>query len=232
MYATSAVAGFALPIEAALLGFSGTLLVYGVDRLRDLERDLETTPARTAFVQRHRRPLIALCGLAGVVSAVAALRLPPAVWAVCALAGLPGLMHRRLKHIPILKTAYVTFAWVVVCIGLPIASTGAAPGDAVAAAVVIGLSIAGNLIASNLRDRESGAALVSSRASLLTATATCAAGAVAALATGTIPLLPIPLLELAAIAGLAARPSDPERYGLVVIDGALWLGATIAVILG
>lgn len=230
MYATSAALGISLPIEAAALGFSGTLLVYGVDRLRDLERDRQTTPARTAFVGQHRPSLVVLCGLAGAVSAFAALRLPPPVWAVCALAGVLGLLHRRLKHIPILKTAYVTFAWLVVCIGLPVASTGAAPRDAAAATVVIGLAIAGNLIASNLRDRESGAALVSSRASVLTATAACAAAVLAALAMGSTRLLPIPLLELFAVAGLAARPGDPERYGLVVVDGALLLGATIAVI--
>jgi 4-hydroxybenzoate polyprenyltransferase len=225
MYAASTALEIALPVEAAALGFSGTLLVYGVDRLRDVERDRETTPARTAFVERHRRALIALCALAAIGSATAALKLPPTVWLVCGIAGLPGLMHRRLKHVPIAKTAYVTFAWLVVCVGVPVEAGGASPSAAMPTAAVLGLALAGNLMASNLRDRESGAALVSSQTALLTALATCAGGVLAALALDLALLAPIPLLQLAAVAGLAAQPHDLERYGLVVVDGALLVGA-------
>ena len=96
----------------------------------------------------------------------------------------------------------------------------------------MGLAIAGNLMASNLRDRESDAALVSSRTAWGTAMATCAASVVAAFALKTALLAPIAVLELFAVAGLAARPADLERYGLVVVDGALLVGAAISSILG
>jgi len=236
MLATATATGFALPPAAAVLGFAGTLLVYGVDRLRDSQRDHSTTPARAAFVERHRKPLLVLAAVAGATAAIAALALPPAgrtfCWMVCAAALVPGQLHRRLKHIVFAKTAYVTLAWVAVCVGLPVSAAGVALPSAAPSAVVIGLAIAANLVASNLRDRESGARQMP-RTALLSALALCAAGAATALWIGgpTRWLAPIALFELLAIAGLATRPAARERYGLVAIDGALWLGAVPAALL-
>jgi len=229
MYAAAAMLGVALPAEAAALGFAGTLVVYGVDRVRDLERDRSTTPARTAFVERHRRLLVGLSILSAAVAVLSAVNLPPGVWAMCAAAGALGFFHRRLKHVALWKTGYVTLAWVAVCVGIPVAAAAVttAPTDALRAAGVIGLAIAGNLVASNLRDRESGAALVSARRAVLTSTACCTGGVLVALVSAPM-LAPIPLLELAAVAGIAGRPSDSERYGLVVVDGALTVGALIS----
>src|SRR6185503_503314 len=48
--------------------FAGTILVYQLDRLRDLARDRETSPLRTAFVERHRRALQTSVALAGVAA--------------------------------------------------------------------------------------------------------------------------------------------------------------------
>jgi 4-hydroxybenzoate polyprenyltransferase len=223
MLSVSAALGVALPASAAALGFAGTLVVYGVDRLRDLERDRTTSPARTAFVERHRRALLGLCVIAAIAAGVAGLRLPPVVWAVCAAAGVPGLLHRRLKQLPAGKTAYVSFAWLVVCVGIPVAVSRATATAALLPASVIGLTLVGNVIASNWRDDEG--MLTSSRAAITAAAASCAGGTAIALAAGSRVLAPIPLLELAAIAGLAAGPADRERYGLIVVDGALWAGA-------
>lgn len=233
MLATAAASGFALPPAAAWLGFAGTLFVYGVDRLRDSQRDRSTTPARSAFVERHARPLVALAAISAVAAGVAALGLPTTSWAVCAVALVPGLLHRRLKHIAFAKTLYVTFAWLAVCIGVPVSAAGAVPSSAAPAAAVLGLAIAANLVASNLRDGESGASRMPATA-LLVALALCAAGTLLALGLGGAArwLAPIPALELAAIAGLATGPGDRERYGMVVIDGALWLGAVPAALRG
>ena len=59
--ASSLAMGTDLAVSAAGVAFAGTLLVYNVDRLRDLERDRLTTPERAAFVDRH---FAALSGLA------------------------------------------------------------------------------------------------------------------------------------------------------------------------
>ena len=151
---------------------------------------------------------------------------------MCAAAGALGLLHRRLKGIAFLKTTYVTASWVLVCVGIPVASEGALDARAEVPVVVIGLAVAANLIASNLRDDESATTLVPFGAALGLACGLCAAGAIAAIAADATTLAPIPLLEGIAVAGLAGHPADTERYGLVVVDGALWAGALVSVAMG
>lgn len=212
---------------AALTGLAGagTLVVYNVDRLRDLERDATTTPLRTRFIHRRRREVVAVTGLAAAACLPLAWLQPWRTWALCAVVLGLGLLHRRLKRNPVWKVAYVTFAWLAIAVGLPAAraiSGGVEPAALAWTCGVVGLAIAANLIASDLRDAAKpggGAALVGARA-------LCLGGvALAALAGGRVwPLLAIPLCE--GLSLLRFRPD--ERYGLVVVDGALLLGAIAA----
>ena len=55
-------------VMVAALAAAGTLVVYNVDRLRDLEKDRLTAPARSAFVERWRGPLLALTAAAAVAA--------------------------------------------------------------------------------------------------------------------------------------------------------------------
>jgi len=112
-----------LPIAPAAVGlaFCGTLVVYNVDRLRDLDRDRATAPARSAFVTRHGAGLALLTVAAGLLSAGFAVAAGPRALLVLApIFGL-GLLHRRLKHVTFAKSAYITAAWVGVAVGLPFA---------------------------------------------------------------------------------------------------------------
>ena len=59
------------PSAAALgLAAAGTLVVYNIDRLRDVDRDRLTCPARTRFVERWRSALTALTLLAACSAAL------------------------------------------------------------------------------------------------------------------------------------------------------------------
>ena len=53
------------------LAAAGTLMVYGLDRLRDVSRDREKSPLRTAWVERHRRALTAATALGACVALAA-----------------------------------------------------------------------------------------------------------------------------------------------------------------
>lgn len=217
------------------LAFGGTLVVYGVDRLRDVERDRQTAPARTAFVVRHRRSLSGLCAVGGAIAGAAAAGLGPRVWLLCGVVLGLGLAHRRLKHVPILKGLYVTGAWIAVVVGVPAASAlslhGAASADAAAraragwTAVILGTAILSNVIASSLRDAEAGAGR-SPRLALAIARALPVVGIGLAWAgpPGVGPLVWIP----AALALALVRRPDDERYGLLVIDGSLGVGALLS----
>lgn len=226
--------GLVLSAEAALpqlggvaaLAAAGSLVVYDVDRLRDLRRDRTRAPVRTRFVETHRRAMLALTLTAALACIPLALAQPPGVWLLCSLVLALGLWHRRLKGRPLWKIVYVTGAWVAVVVGLPLAATDTASARTTAATTVtLAASIGANLIASNLRER--GPTPLHRRA-LIGARALALAGALVCLIDrATWLLLPIPVAQ--ALALVPYRQS--ERYALLVIDGALLLGPLVTIAL-
>jgi len=217
-----------------LVAFGGTLAVYNLDRLRDLARDRASAPARSAFVERHRGVLSALAAAGAALGALGAALAGPRALAPLALALPLALAHRRLKRFWMAKALYVSFAWVLVVVGVPAAAAPAAPEvgrTALFAAAILGAAIFANAVASNVRDAEAAAAVFGPGRALLAARWVAAASVAAALAAPP-PAQPLGLagvLTLAALVGF--RPG--ERYGLAVVDGALlvgglgawWLGA-------
>ncbi len=222
-----------VPRDAALVA-CGAFLVYNVDRLRDLARDHPGSPGRSAFVLRHRPWLVGATGLAGLVLGALLVTAPAASAALCLVVGAIGLLHRRLKQDVGVKVAYVAGAWTTACVGLPWlgrAGAASAPAGALAWAIVfVGAALAANLIASNLRDAKRDAAPWSLRTGIGLARATAIAAAALGLLApdGVAPLAWIPAAEAASLAFF--RPS--ERYGHLAVDGALLLGALIAVVQG
>lgn len=207
------------------LAFCGTLVVYNLDRLRDLERDRATAPARSAFVERHRGALVALVIVAAGAAGLLALWLGPRALALLAPVLLAGLFHRRLKRFAGWKPFYLSVAWLLVVVGLPAVSMQA-PRHLGWVLVVVGTTVVANVIASNLRDGEAvterfGAA-VPLRLARGCALAGCGAAALAPVPVR--PLVCVPLATLAALVGYRRE----ERYGLVVVDGALIAGALLA----
>ena len=168
--------GVAPPVSALGLAFAGTLVVYNVDRLRDIDRDRATAPERSAFVAAHERALKGLTAAAALASLAFAIGAGVGALLVLTPVLVVGLAHRRLKRFAWVKSLYLTAAWLAVVVGLP-AALGSGPRDTGWVALAIGGAIFANAIASNLRDGEAAAVRVGPRASLL-------AGALAALALG------------------------------------------------
>jgi hypothetical protein len=219
----AAARALAAPPDPAVLGlaFCGTLVVYDVDRLRDLERDRETSPLRSAFVARHRGALVALTAAAASGSAVFAMAVGWLVLPLLAPVLALGLLHRRLKHFGLAKPLYITAAWLLVVVGLPALR---APDPALAAGVAcaLGPAILANAIASNARDDEAVSARLGQRVPLHLARG-CALLGVAVALSGSQALrvlAPAPLLTFAALVPFRAD----ERYGHWVVDGALLAG--------
>ena len=216
-----------MPWLTLTLAGAGTFLIYNVDRLRDLARDRATSPARTAFVERNRRLLIGLCAGAAVTSAFCALSQPPLVWLLLSLAFLLGIFHRRLKGHPAFGILYVTLAWIIVVVGLPVAHGPHGShlhGETLLTAVTLGFVIAANLVGSELREAEPE----SSTSTRLRTARLLALGGLLVSWLAPLPLLPVALANLAAL--LFFRPS--ERYGLGVLDGAILAGALIGLMMG
>ncbi len=226
-----AAASIAMGIEthplAVGLAISGTLVVYNVDRLRDVDRDRRTSPVRTQFISRHRSGLIGLTAIAAFLSATLAIWAGTRVVVVLAPVLLIGLFHRRLKRFAAAKAAYVTTAWLLVVVGLPwvLDPDAVRVGWVVA---ILGASVGANAIASNLRDFEAGVERFGEVIALRAARSIACLGVlVSALAPDpSSSIIAVPLLTLIALAWF----QNTERFGLFVVDGALLVGglATIA----
>lgn len=224
--ATASAATFGAPRSPALplFAFAGTYCVYAVDRLRDVAHDRRTLPRRTAFVARHRGVLAAGCALAALTAAGGALALGSGAFAAAAMAGGFGFLHRRLKHVPLLKGLYVTVSWIAVTIALPAGLARPRPAAAIVAwaVAIVGPALLANALATSARDQEAAARVLGVRNAVRVARVIGAVGALAA------PFAPPPVPALGAVAvttvvALAAfRPG--ERYELM-LDGALTLGA-------
>jgi hypothetical protein len=223
--ACSRAMGIPPPATAVGLAFTGTLVVYNVDRLRDLRADRATAPDRSAFVAAHGGTLAFTTVAAGAGALVFAAAAGPRVWAVLVPILVLGLLHRRIKHLTFVKSAYLTGAWVGVVVGVPAFVDPAATRVAWTLAIA-GPAIFANAVASSVRDFEVAAARFGPRPVLNVARALALAGvAVAAAAPGPArPLAAVPLATLLALLPFRAG----ERYGLVVVDGALLAGALIA----
>ena len=204
---------------------AGTFIIYNLDRLRDLERDRETSPSRTAFVLRFRKSLYAAVILAGSSFAAALWGTPPRMILLCGLIGLVGLFHRRIKQRPALKALYVSTSWAGACVGLPWLASDFHPLGSWVAPVFLA-SLAANLIASNLRDNE---VMASMRSEGGHNKVLWAARGFLLLAMGCALLGPNPIAALVWIPlteGLALIRFRPtERYGHLAVDGGLLIGA-------
>jgi hypothetical protein len=220
--------------DAALVA-CGAFLVYNVDRLRDLPHDRLSSPGRSAFVLRNRQWLVGATGIAGLALIALFVMEPPASVVLCLSVGSVGLLHRRLKRNARLKVAYVAAAWTASCVGLPwIALTGAegGAGPSGGAALVcsflsVGSGVTANLVASNLREGKRSAAGWTREAGLVTALGLSIVGVSAATMApeGVAPLAWIPAAEAASIFFFR----ETERFGHLAVDGALLLGALVAV---
>ena len=208
----------------AVIAATGSFVVYGIDRLRDLPRDRDPSPRRTEFIERNVIGFRVALGLALISLVPAAAGASREALALCAALGGLGLLHRRLKRVPAIKSVYVSTAWTGICVGLPwLDTTGDPSTPGLWAVAILFPAFWSNLVASNLRDDE--AALDPTPALRLARAAAAAAVTLALFAPPPLRVLGwIPAAELLAL--LRFRPT--EHYGHLAIDGALAAGALAA----
>ena len=148
--AASRAMGTAIRPEAVGLALSGTLVIYNVDRLRDLHRDRHTSPDRSVFVAEYQGGLIGLTGAAAAASLYFGARAGwPAAVMLLPVLGV-GLFHQRLKGFENAKIAYIAASWICVGFGLPAVLSPDAQGARWVASILAATLLA-NVIAFNVR---------------------------------------------------------------------------------
>lgn len=231
------------PIHSAALVASSAFFIYTLDRLRDGARDADASPRRSAFIARHRRPLAAATGLAAVAVAALFLGSDPRVALLALPIGAVGLLHRRLKRSFAGKILYVSGAWATACVGIPwLASVGAGAQagvsgvsdarTAICAGVIVAAGLLANVIASNLRSGKLERVGFESARQVQT-NALAVAGLVALAGVGAASIAPASVATLAFIPASMALAIGffraSERYAHLVLDGALAIGAGLAI---
>lgn len=210
------------PWRNALLVAIGAFIIYTLDRLRDTQRDRSTSPTRTAFIERHRAGLTLALVAASVGFGGLLFSAPSHISMLCLFIGLIGLFHRRLKSGATRKSVYVSSAWILACVGIPWLTAGRPPQGLWAAAILFPVLLV-NLIASNMRDDEHEW-LRQHPDTLLTMTLLMAVFTVGLALFAPQPITPLVWIPIAEGAALLGFRKD-ERYGLLVIDGALLAGS-------
>jgi hypothetical protein len=230
-FALTSVASLVLvspqPLHWSLLSGLGTFIIYNLDRLRDTTRDRDTSPGRTAFIEAHRDQLTYAVALAAVAFGGLLMRAPRGIGALCIGIGLVGLLHRRIKRAAAIKAVYVSLAWVAACVGIPWLAAGRPLAGFWLGAIMLPI-LSANLIASNLRDNEIQVLPTRPDLALRFARALTLLALVIAL---------IAPARFAAVGWIAAAQGlalvgfrEGERYGLLVVDGALLAGSLIALL--
>ena len=226
--AASRAMGTAIHPEAVGLAFAGTLVIYNIDRLRDLHRDQHASQDRSAFVAEHKVRLIGLSGAAAAMALYFGVRAGwPAAVMLLPVLGM-GLLHRRLKHFENAKILYIAASWTCVGFGLPAVLAPDAQNLGWVASIVAATMLA-NVIVFNVREEGAQVERVRRRRALQVARVCAGIGVVlGALAPSPSGALgAIPLATLLALASY--RPT--ERFSPLFVDGALLVGSLIALAL-
>ncbi len=230
--AAAAARALDTPPDSAVLGFAfcGTIVVYCFDRLRDVDHDRASSPLRSAYIDEHWRPVVSFAEFAVAASFPTAFAAGPRVVAIAAAVAAFGLAHRQLKQFAWAKPLYLTGSWTAVTVGMPaVAADGVDFARVGWVAGIVALAVQANVVLSNLRDREGLAGRLPQRVALVSAGG-FALGSLALAWLGpheARPLAAVPLAMLLAVVGY--QPG--ERYGALVVDGALVAGGLGALLI-
>lgn len=107
--------------EILLLVFSGTFAVYTTDHIRGIEKDIDAYPDRAFFVNTNRSILTFFVTIfSGMSVLIVWLYLSAYQIAFLIPALLLGLLHRKIKGNLLLRCLYITVAWCLVVVMLPL----------------------------------------------------------------------------------------------------------------
>ncbi len=135
-----------------VLIFCGTLVIYNIDHLRDVNFDQATNPQRVNFIIHNKSLIYLLTGLSILVSILTIYYLGFNILPILVIPFIFGLLHRRIKSNPLISATYITLSWLIVTVWLPAYVAGKL-NDVVLLAIVIGIFLFCNAYTSSLRKK-------------------------------------------------------------------------------
>ena len=142
-----------------VLIFCGTLVIYNLDHLKDIDSDKTTNPKRVNFILSNKLLIYFIIGVSVVLSLLAVYFLGTHLVPLIILPFLFGLMHRIIKNSPVFSAVYITLSWLMITVYLPAYITGK-PKEIIFLSIIIGVLLFLNAYTSSLRQKYYAAAYV------------------------------------------------------------------------
>ena len=135
-----------------VLIFCGTLVIYNLDHLKDIESDKTTNPKRVKFISGNKFLIYSIIGISFALSVSAVYFLGTHLVPLIILPFLFGLFHRIIKNSPAFSAVYITLSWLMITVYLPAYLTGK-PGKIIFLSIIIGILLFFNAYTSSLRQK-------------------------------------------------------------------------------
>jgi hypothetical protein len=99
--------------------FFGTLTIYNIDHLRDLNYDESTNPQRVKFIKYNKFLIYFIITLSFMICIVSVFKIDFKIIPILVIPFVLGLLHKRLKSNSIFSAIYITLSWLIVTVFLP-----------------------------------------------------------------------------------------------------------------
>ena len=99
--------------------FFGTLTIYNIDHLRDLNYDESTNPQRVKFIKYNKFLIYFIITLSFIICIVSVFKIDFKIIPILVIPFVLGLLHKRLKSNSIFSAIYITSSWLIVTVFLP-----------------------------------------------------------------------------------------------------------------
>ncbi len=99
--------------------FFGTLTIYNIDHLMDLNNDESTNPQRVNFIKNNKILIYIIITLSFIICSASVFVIDIKIILILVIPFVLGLLHRKLKSNSFFSAIYITFSWLIVTMLLP-----------------------------------------------------------------------------------------------------------------
>ncbi len=204
-----------------VLIFCGTLVIYNLDHLKDINSDKATNPKRVNFIINNKRLIYLITGISMILSVSAVYYFGIKLIPIIALPFLLGIVHRIIKNSPLFSAVYITLSWLMITVFLPAYLTDK-PKEIIILSIIAGIFLFCNAYASSIRQKFYAKKYVRyllylSLLNLLI---------ILVLRGSYIGILPASIFTTMALSNYM----DDENYEVILLDGMQLLGTIISIL--
>ena len=212
--------GSAINHYLILLILCGTLVIYNLDHLKDINSDKSTNPKRVKFISENKLLIYFITGSSAFLSVLSVYMIGLQLIPLILLPFLFGLMHRIIKNSPLFSAFYITLSWLMITVYLPAYLTDN-PKEVITLSVVIGIFLFCNAYTSSIRRKP----YAEKYARYMLYLSVINLVIILVLRGSYLGIIPAALFTTMALTNFI----DDENYELILLDGMQLLGTVFSI---